>query len=123
MQGIPPYADFLATVIAHGSAEASERFAASADAVVFEGTWDGLTACRGLEPDDLLDLRDEARAKAVAVAKIRQADWRYWRARADGIEWVLVVVNAARIAQGERPSFPPCARTAEKAFYLLGMAG
>jgi len=114
------YQTFLERVIAEGIEGAEEDYAH--DKLKREGSIEGFEACRGLQPDRLLELLGSA-SDATSEAYCNQAD-DYWRIRCREaeIEWVCNVVSAMLVAQGIKPIVPPTARGTMKAASILNAA-
>ena len=114
------YALFLERVVDEGIEAAEESYAN--DTLKREGAVEGFEACRGLNPEELLELLQDAH-KAMTKAYGEQVD-DYWRihCRDAEIEWVCNVVSAMLVNQKVQPIVPPTARGLMKAASILNAA-
>lgn len=122
MQERMPYAAFLDAVIDDGVSDARAGLAGPGREDALDGALSGFEACRGLQADALLALRDAAAGESVEKARARDPRRRWFRERAARIEWVLSVVNGASLAQGLPINFPPSSLGTSKAAGMLGLA-
>ena len=84
-----------------------------------EGSIAGFEACRGLDDESLLTLRDQARIDTHEAMAAESRD--YWRVRHRElqIEWTINVLSAAMHAHGLPPLAPPTMRGLLKASEIL----
>jgi hypothetical protein len=85
-----------------------------------EGGINGFEECRGKSNDELVALLTTARM-ATSKARLRE-DPNYWGVvmYERQIEWVLNVLSAAMLNQGDKPLIPPTVRGFNKAGNILG---
>lgn len=122
------YEDLLDRIIADGSAEVRETYAASKEHHKRDGAIEGFEACRGKAPGDLVALWTAAEREAQQIAGMSITTGNvegYWRRRykAMQLEWVCNVVSVGLTINGQAPLLAhlPTARGAMKYAEIVGV--
>jgi hypothetical protein len=89
-----------------------------------QGAIEGFESCRGKTEEELLQLLQRVKQDTIQAVQLTAPD--YWRVRYIElqVEWVLMVLSAARYGQGLSPipSIPVMGRALRKAADILGVA-
>ena len=114
--------ELLDRVIAEGIAAA--RIDYEEDPPRLRGSVEGLEACRGKTPAELVALLARARERVSLLSGEESNADAFFEARCfqDEVEWALSVLSAALVMEGRTPVVPPTAKAARKAADLLGGA-
>src|SRR5262245_11259428 len=114
---------FINRVCADGIAAARAGYARLDQAEELIGSIEGYELCWGGEDGyNLLEALHQSNARAIEALASETDDYRRWRCRFAGIEWVCDVVSAALVAQG-LPSLGPLWPTAPAMLEAAGILG
>lgn len=95
-----PYPDTLNAIIDERESDARGHFVRPNQRIRLEGALDGLSACRGLGPENIAALLDEALRRREQASRGREGAYWFWRERELQIEHVLGVLSAILAANG-----------------------
>jgi hypothetical protein len=114
--------DLLNSVIDDGIEEVRHLYTRPDQKDKHDGAMEGFEACRGLSDSKLLALFKQAQANTLAARAAQAKD--YWRVRYKElqVEWVLDVLSAAMLNDGQQPLITPTGRGMKKAADILGVA-
>lgn len=96
-------ADVLNFVIDDGIESLRQQCSAPHHKMRFEGGRAGFEACRGVEPVDMVELLDLARARRVAAKEANAEDYWWHRYYEAQIEYVASVMSAGLVQHGLPP--------------------
>lgn len=123
------YNDLINRLIEEGIEGARKDYAGEGkcDAEKLAGSIDGFEACRGLQPEQMKDLLEDAHNKMqqafFRVSEKEISDGEYWRVRCRQaeIEWMANCVSAVMMNEGLEPIIPPTARAVLAVAKILGV--
>ena len=120
------YESFLTQIVDRGIAAATADYGDEAPNKL-KGSIDGFDACRGLSPQQLIELLQKARNRANLSMQLDEPIDLYWELRCYEmeVEWVCNVVSAALANEGQPPllGYLPTARGMMTAAEILGVRG
>ena len=117
------YEDLLTQVIDRGIKAASESYKDSPNKL--KGSVDGFNACRGLAPQALVALLQQARTRANHSMNFEEPIDLYWELRCyeAEVEWVCNCVSVALMNEGLPTIVPPTARATILVAEIVGVGG
>lgn len=117
------YNEFLDRIINDGIAAAKADYTKPEDVERLEGSIAGFEACRNLQPQELVDMFVTAGKYVTETFGDKQSKYWYFRCYQLEVEWVINVVSAILMNQGQSPllAYLPTSRGVMKAAEIVGV--
>ena len=117
------YNEFLTRIIDEGIAAATADYTDPKDKERLEGSIAGFNACRNLLPEQLVEAWQTATTDVNVAFREQKINYWYYRCFQLEVEWVINVVSAMLINEGQQPllAWLPTANGAMKAASILGV--
>jgi len=118
------YNEFLTRVIDEGIQAATADYTEESDKERLEGSIAGFNACRGMTPEQLVELWTKAGMDVNNAFGDMEKKYWYFRCFQLEVEWVINVVSAILMNEGYKPllAWLPTANGATKAASIVGVA-
>ena len=117
------YTKFLEQVIDKGIEAAKRDYSRPEQKDKLEGSIKGFEACRGKQPQELLELLVSARKETHKAFVNKVTNYWYIRCQEGEIEWVCNCVSAMAMNQGLLTIIPPTCRAALTVAEIIGVQG